>query len=89
MSKNVEFKLDSKGVRDLLKASSTKEACKPYADRILSFCQGFSDAGDGYVQEDYTGKFRDGYSVKVESPHAYYSNLKHNTLEKAIGGAKK
>lgn len=83
MSKNIIFKLDSKGVRDLLKSSEAKEVCKPYADRVLAF------AGEGYSEEEYSGKYRDGYAVKVETPHAYYSNLKHNTLEKAIGGAKK
>lgn len=89
MSKNVIFKIDEGGVRSLLKSKEAKECCKPYSEKILSFCQGFSDAGDGYIEEDYTGRFRNGYKVVAESLHAINSNHKHNTLEKAIGGAKR
>lgn len=73
------FKLNKKGVGELLKGQGAANVCKSYADGVASA------AGDGYAVTQFTTKQRVGYRVNADTPHAYYSNLKHNTLEHALG----
>lgn len=43
-------------------------------------------AGEGYEATVRTGGSRAKCTVRAVTPRAYYSNLKHNTLLKALGG---
>ena len=79
MSK-VKFELNSAGVRELLQSAEMSAICKQYADQVASRC------GDGYEVTVHTGKTRVNASVHAATFKARRSNLKHNTLLKALGG---
>lgn len=80
MSKRVEIELNSAGIRELLKSSEMESFCRQQAEGVAN------RAGDGYVVDTHVGKTRVNAMVSAETRKAYYSNLKHNTLLKALGG---
>ena len=78
MSK-VEIKLNSPGVRELLKCSEIAAACEEQARAVAG------RAGDGYVVEQRSYAERTGFAVVADSSKAKRDNLKNNTLLKALG----
>ena len=40
--------------------------------------------GDGFGSDTYVGSNRANASIRTTTPEAYYSNLKHNTILKAV-----
>ena len=76
----VKLELNRSGVRELLQSSEMAGSCEDYASQIQQ------RAGEGYEMTVKTGKNRVVATVRAATPHAYYSNLKHNTLLKALGG---
>lgn len=79
----VRFELNHAGVRELLRSKGMEDMVKEKADTIQQ------KAGEGYASDTYVGRNRVNASVWPETIHAKNSNLKHNTLLKAMGGAKK
>lgn len=79
----VKFELNRDGVKELLKGAEMQGIIKDYAQQV----QGA--AGDGYEAEMVTGANRVWATIKAGTAHAYYSNLKHNTLLKALGSINK
>lgn len=80
MARDIEFVLDKQGVHELLN-------CKELMDGMQQIGEGVaSRAGDGYAADTRAGNVRAHTFVKATNPKAYYSNLKHNTLLKAIQG---
>ncbi len=79
MSK-VEIKLSSQGVRELLQSKEMMDICKEHAERIRSRC------GEGYEVTTHVGKTRVNAMVSAETIKAKRSNMKHNTILKALGG---
>lgn len=77
----VDFKLDPNGVRELLNWQSvqdlTDELGQGVASRANSECE-------GYEADTRAGEKRAHTFVKATTPHAYYHNLKHNTLLRAL-----
>lgn len=82
MSSKVTIKLNTGEVRKLLRSSEAKDICRMYAGQVRG------SAGDGYAVEDRTYQERAGAAVVTETPEAYYSNIKHNTLIKALSGTR-
>ena len=80
MANDVKVKLNSAGVRELLKSPEVKDACFTCANRVLA------RAGDGYVIEPRNYPERSGYAVRTDTVQAYRSNYKHNTLLRALNG---
>lgn len=74
------FKLYYPGLEEIRKS--------PEVENLVSIaCEGVADrAGDEYIFDTRVGKQRIIGMVKPGTPHAYYSNLKYNTLAKALGG---
>lgn len=72
MSKKIKIKLNSAGVRAVLKSCGPE--CMGYASRIASSC------GDGYKAESRSYPERTGAAVFPDTPEAYRDNLKNNTL---------
>lgn len=72
------FELNRSGVRELLKSGAMKSVVETHASAIRNRC------GPEYGQDSYVGKTRVNAMVYPETPHAYFSNLKHNTLLKAL-----
>ena len=78
MSK-ITVKLNSQGVRELLKSQAIADACREQADAVAG------RAGEGYSVEQRDYPERTGYVVSAETDEARTDNLKNNTLLKALG----
>ncbi len=82
MSKKVKFELNSDGVKELLKGPEMQSIIRECAGAVLD------SAGDHYEMEIKEGANRCWGTVRPVDAHGYYSNLKHNTLLKALGGVR-
>ena len=78
MSKRVKVKLNSAGVRELLKSSAMAGVCRTQADAVKNRC------GSGYTVSAYTGRTRVNCSVVAETPEARRNNSENNTILKAL-----
>lgn len=78
----VDFKLNSAGVRQLLRSPEALNVVKDYAYSIKN------RAGDGYEVTWMAGKTRVNASVAAMTAEARRDNYEHNTLLKARGGGK-
>ena len=79
---SVKIKLNSSGVRELLRSSELQEECVSYAQRDSggrrrTLCSG---------EPELSGKR--GAAVYPADDEGYYDNMKNNTLVKAMGAAK-
>ena len=77
MSKKT-FKLNRKGVGELMKSAAMQEVLAEYATGIRNRC------GDGYAQDIYVGKNRANAKVSAETYQAKKDNLENNTILKAV-----
>lgn len=77
MSKT-QFKLNRKGVADLMKSAEMQEVLKGYATGIRNRC------GDGYEQNLYVGKNRANAMVSASTYQAKADNMRNNTILKAV-----
>lgn len=73
-----KFKLNSTGVKELLKSDGIKNVINSHAQRI------YSSLGDGYKMDEYDGVNRYNAMVWASSRKAKKDNKKNNTLLKAI-----
>ena len=78
----VRIKLNTAGVRELLRSSELQTECMNYAQQI----QG--TAGEHYAVSNRNYPERSGASVYPADDEGFYDNLHHNTLLKAMGSAK-
>ena len=82
MSK-VRIKLNSQGVRELLKSQEMMNACSLIAEKA------YSRLGDGYSLKRHVGLNRVNVSIGTESAKSVKENYENNTILKALGGASK
>lgn len=80
MAKDVQIKLDSKGIRKMLRSDEFLQECKDHAYRAQA------KLGDGYSVNYRVGKVRANAEIVAESYEAKRDNLKNNTLLKAVSG---
>lgn len=78
MAKKVDFKLDPDGVRELLNDSELMDYMQKIGEGVAT------RAGEDYAADTRPGEKRAHTFVKATTIHAYYSNLKHNSLLKAL-----
>jgi hypothetical protein len=76
----VKFKLNRKGVRELLRSDACLQMCKNYAYSAQS------RLGDGYDVSYRTGKNRANAEVAAVSHKAIQENLECNTILKSLRG---
>ena len=81
----VKFELNRAGVRELLKSTEMANIVSEAANRVAETA---SSGGRDYRMTIRAGANRVSASVKAGDAAAYYSNLKHNTLLKALGSVK-
>ena len=74
----MKFKLNRKGVAELMKSAAMQEVLKEYATGIRNRC------GDGYEQDMYVGKNRANAMVSASTYQAKADNLRNNTILKAV-----
>jgi len=79
MSK-VKFKLNRRGVAELMKSPEMQAECTRLANGVMA------RAGDGYEVSTYVGRNRANASVMATTYEARKDNYEHNTLLKALGG---
>ena len=73
-----KFKLNRKGVKEMLKSDEMQAVLKEHATNIKNRC------GDGYEQDIYIGKNRANAMVSATTYQAKKDNLDNNTLLKAV-----
>ena len=76
----VEIKLESAGVRELLRSEEMQDICTKHANAVRK------KLGKGYAISSYTGKNRVNASILAETEEAYREQLENNSILKAIGG---
>lgn len=77
--KKLKYIRSDKGVSDLMKSEEMQAILKQYGDQIVGRC------GDrNYKAVVRTGKKRANVTISPADAAAFYSNLKHNTLLKAL-----
>ena len=77
---NVKVKLNSKGVRALLKSQEMMNVCTKQAYTAQS------KLGDGYEVSYKTYETRAVASIEATTPKTIKENLRHNTILKALKG---
>ena len=77
MSK-MQFKLNSAGIRELLRSTEISNACREHANKVAGRC------GSGYEVSTYKGTNRANASVVAVTEEAIRENYENNTLEKAL-----
>lgn len=78
-----KFTLNKAGVRELMKSREMEEITKGFADDIQR------NAGEGYEITHSVGYSRNTFTVSAETIQAKRDNLDNNTLEKALGAARR
>ena len=74
----MQFKLNRKGVADLMKSAEIQTVLKDYATSIKNRC------GDGYEQDIHIGKNRANAMVSATTFKAKKDNMDNNTILKAV-----
>ena len=77
MSK-MQFKLNRKGVSELMKSAGMQEVLSGYATNIRNRC------GVGYEQDMHVGKNRANAMVRASTYQAKADNMRNNTILKAV-----
>lgn len=82
MSQKVKIELNHRGIQELLCSGDVKKMIDDHANAIVG------RAGDEFEAEVkiIDNSLRYGAYIRPATAHAYYSNLKHNTLLKAVRG---
>ena len=81
----IHFDLNSAGVVELMKMPEWDPVLTAAAERIRG--RAASQSGLEYeVKAVHVGRSRKNVTVSVGSAHAYYENLKNNTLLNALEG---
>ncbi len=75
---NLKFELNPAGVGQLLKSPELCKVLQTYGNDVAH------RAGYGYQAHTSVGKKRANTFVRPKTTEAYYDNLKHNTLLKAL-----
>lgn len=74
----VEIKLNSEGVRSLLRSNEMKSICEEHANNALK------SLGAGYSVNSFTGKNRVNAEISADSFEARKENAESNTILKAL-----
>lgn len=85
MSKKATIILNTAGVRALLRSTEMQGVCAEKANRIAEIASG---GGRNYIVTETVGSTRAKATVKAGDAHSHYSNLKYNTIEKAISSVR-
>ncbi len=84
-----KVELVEEGVKELLQSEAIASVTSSIGETVRNACGGYGSADSSeFKTETKVGKNRVITNVSVDTKRAYYSNLKHNTLAKALGGAK-
>lgn len=77
---NVTIKLNSEGVKELLKSAEIMTECRSHAAEMAATL-----GADDYEVSEYVGTNRVNVSVRAKTEKALQDNLDNNTMLKAVG----
>ena len=77
---NVTIKLNSEGVKELLKSAEIMAECRSHAAEMAATL-----GADDYEVSEYIGNNRVNVSVRAKTEKALQDNLDNNTMLKAVG----
>lgn len=80
------FEADSAGIGELMRSAEMLAIIEDATDAVAAVA--FEMSGHNYEADAIVGPHRAIGMVKCADAAAYYSNLKHNTLLKALGSVK-
>jgi hypothetical protein len=83
----VEFKINSKGVQELLKSSEMRSVVSSAAESVARSAMGMSKGGI-YKATVKTGAKRVYANISAMDIRAYLDNQRNNLLTKALRGAR-
>lgn len=83
---NVRFELDRAGVAELLKGEAMQGILTDYAEQVRGRCTAGNVGPEEYEVRTTVRGSRAVATVQAKTRHARNSNLKHNTILKAVGG---
>lgn len=83
MNSDFEFKLNSVGVRQLLKSEEMQSILSEYGSEIAS------NAGSGFEIDERVYKKRAVVNVYPKTEHARIKDYKENALLKAVGSSRR
>lgn len=83
---NVRFELNYAGVGELLKGEAMQGILSDYAEQVRSRCTLGSAGPEEYETDTRVRGSRAVATVRAATPRARNSNLKNNTLLKAVNG---
>lgn len=78
MAKKITVKLNTAGVRELLKSQEMQNICAEHALAIMQRC------GSGYEMDTYVGQNRVNAQVMASTYQAKADCMRNNTLLKAL-----
>lgn len=87
-----KFRLNGKGIEELLNGSAAEEACRPRAERVLAAAQAAAPVASGEYQgslrlvEDSTD--RKVFRVVSDAPHAMIVEANTGNLSRALDSAR-
>ena len=77
---NVTIKLNSEGVKELLRSAEIMAECRSHAAEMAATL-----GADDYEVSEYVGTNRVNVSVRAKTEKALQDNLDNNTMLKAVG----
>lgn len=84
---NFEIELDTGGIRELLSADEISAEVERWGASVQQIANADERPDIMYELDVEIKGDRACATIKAGTAHAYYSNLKHNTLIKALSGA--
>lgn len=83
---NIRFEMNTAGVGELLRSDAMQGILADYAEQVRSRCTAGNVGTEEYEAATQVRGTRAVATVRAATPHARNSNLKYNTLLKALGG---
>ena len=87
MSKKLDFKLNLKGLNELMKSPAMQSELQSTGERVEAAAQSMCPKGE-YKTRTVSGKFIAKTYVSVQNFEAMHDSYEHNTLVKALGRGK-
>ena len=88
MSKKMKFEHNPDGFFELMKSDEMVAILEGYGSTVMNIANDSGHAGDQYEMTTNVGQTRASVKVKAANIHAVKSNLKYNTLLKALGSVR-
>ena len=83
---DIEVVMNRRGMQELMHSDEMRACLQEYGEQVRSRCTAGSVGQEEYGVEVFDPGSRLVAKVYPDTAHAYYSNRKHKTLQKALFG---